>query len=322
MPEGDAVRQLATTFNDVFAGSICSVSSPQGRFAASAARIDGWRLETVEAHGKHMFMGFVEPNAPCPSAPRQWVHIHLGLYGTWRFTGDPSSENPRHGLLNRLQGEPERPGPSGGHRAQRWSVTGSSEGGVWTPPAPVGQVRLRIVIDDAVADVSGPNRCELISDDERLHALAKLGPDPLVPGARDDTQAMATFVGGVRRRRRAIGELMMDQSVIAGVGNIYRADILFLAGISPMRRGDKISKKRAEDLWRLTCDVMNRGFAAGRLDTMDPEEAPREPIEGDEEASRWYVYHRTGRPCLRCGTPIAEKLMQNRRLFWCPQCQR
>lgn len=55
---------------------------------------------------------------------------------------------------------------------------------------------------------------------------------------------------------------------------------------------------------------------------MDPEEAPNPPIEGDEEASRWYVYHRTDRPCLRCGAPIREALMQNRRLFWCPSCQR
>ena len=69
-------------------------------------------------------------------------------------------------------------------------------------------------------------------------------------------------------------------------------------------------------------DLMNRGLAAGRLDTMDPEEAPNPPIEGDEEASRWYAYHRTDRPCLRCSTPIREALMQNRRLFWCPSCQR
>lgn len=67
---------------------------------------------------------------------------------------------------------------------------------------------------------------------------------------------------------------------------------------------------------------MNRGYNAGRLDTIDPDEAPAELIPGDEEASRWYVYHRTGRPCLRCGTPVAEKLMQNRRLFWCPSCQK
>ena len=81
-------------------------------------------------------------------------------------------------------------------------------------------------------------------------------------------------------------------------------------------------RKRLRELWVLICDLMNRGLAAGRLDTMDPYEAPNPPIEGDEEASRWYAYHRTGRPCLRCGTPIREALMQNRRLFWCPSCQR
>ena len=129
-------------------------------------------------------------------------------------------------------------------------------------------------------------------------------------------------MAGAHSKKRAIGEIVMDQSIIAGVGNIYRADALFLAGISPHRKGANISLKRLRELWVLICDLMNRGLAAGRLDTMDLDEAPNPPIEGDEEASRWYAYHRTGRPCLRCGTPIREALMQNRRLFWCPSCQR
>ena len=168
----------------------------------------------------------------------------------------------------------------------------------------------------------GPNRCDLITDEERIKAEAKLGPDPLDAGARSDAEAMERFAQVAHSKKRAIGEIVMDQSIIAGVGNIYRADALFLAGISPHRKGANISLKRLRELWVLICDLMNRGLAAGRLDTMDPDEAPNPPIEGDEEASRWYAYHRTGRPCLRCGTPIREALMQNRRLFWCPSCQR
>ena len=105
MPEGDAVRRLAGTLDELFVGGIVSASSPQGRFASSAALLDGWVMQRVRVHGKHMFIGFVPPiegetyeagvallegaaagsgepilgeDAPWPD---RWVHIHLGLYG-------------------------------------------------------------------------------------------------------------------------------------------------------------------------------------------------------------------------------------------------
>ncbi|QWW20387.1 Fpg/Nei family DNA glycosylase [Schaalia sp. 19OD2882] len=344
MPEGDAIRRLAETFDEVFVGHRVHVSSPQGRFASSAARLDGWTLARARAVGKHMFLGFVPPPGETSGEVDHWVHIHLGLYGWWRFNGDSTVMDLGHGVARRV-------GPKDTHRPQRWGtgplnpapehltelrdegggdlVDGPGAGApesadvddLWEAPEPIGQVRLRILADHAVADLAGPTRCELIGDAERVAAEAKLGPDPLAPGAREDRAAAGRFVDAVRYRRRAIGELVMDQSIIAGVGNIYRAEALFLAGISPMRKGERLSAARARKLWVLICDLMNRGLAAGYLVTMDPDEAPDPPIEGDEEASRWYVYHRTGRPCLRCGTPIAEKPMQARRLFWCPSCQ-
>ncbi|WP_026460966.1 Fpg/Nei family DNA glycosylase [Schaalia suimastitidis] len=344
MPEGDAVRRLADTFDHVFCGYACEVTSPQGRFAASAARINGMVLVGARAVGKHMFLGFAPPELAVPTVseyaravrPTQpidgvvhWVHIHLGLYGWWRFNGDSSIDDAGHGVVRR---NVSRVGPKDRHRPMKWGggamndddvpIDEAEAGHPWQVPEPVGQVRLRLVAPHAVADLAGPTRCELVSDEQRCVVEAKLGPDPLWPGARDDAEAMACFVVAVRKTKRVIGELLMDQSILAGVGNIYRADALFLAGISPMRQGQRVSRTRLEDLWRIVCDLMNRGFEAGYLITMDPLEAPDPPIEGDEEASRWYVYHRTGRPCLRCNTPIAEKVLQGRRLFWCPSCQR
>ena len=114
----------------------------------------------------------------------------------------------------------------------------------------------------------------------------------------------------------------MDQSLVAGVGNIYRAEALYVAGISPMRAGNRLSVARINALWDTICELMNRGLAIGRIDTIRPEDIPDPLPEGDEELARWYAYHRTGRPCLKCGGKIAEKLMQNRRLFWCPTCQK
>ncbi len=61
MPEGDAVRRLAGTLDELFVGGIVSASSPQGRFASSAALLDGWVMQRVRVHGKHMFIGFVPP---------------------------------------------------------------------------------------------------------------------------------------------------------------------------------------------------------------------------------------------------------------------
>lgn len=320
MPEGDAIRRLAASLTELFAGGTIVASSPQGRFASSAAKIDGCILETVRVHGKHMFIGFVPVGAQ-GQAPTQWMHIHLGLYGWWRFNGDETVVDRGYGVAHRVA--PVAPGQWNGHSETRWGQGfGQAKVGTWEPPDPVGQVRFRMYNDHAVADLIGPNRAELISDAEREKVEARLGPDPLDPGARDDAHAQERFASVAHSKKRAIGEIVMDQSIIAGVGNIYRADALFLAGISPHRKGANISMKRLEDLWVLICDLMNRGLAAGRLETMDPAEAPDPPLEGDEEASRWYVYHRTGRPCVRCGTPIREALMQNRRLFWCPNCQK
>ncbi|MBB6334908.1 Fpg/Nei family DNA glycosylase [Schaalia hyovaginalis] len=320
MPEGDAIRRLAGTITELFEGGGVVASSPQGRFAASAARIDGKILQAVRVHGKHMFIGFVaEGEGEGP--PEEWMHIHLGLYGWWRFNGDETVVDEGYGVAHRVPPVPA--GEWNGHSETRWGEGfGEAEAGTWEPPEPVGQVRFRMYNAHAVADLVGPNRCELITDAEREAVEARLGPDPLERGARDDEDAAARFAETAHAKKRAIGEIVMDQSIIAGVGNIYRADALFLAGISPHRKGANVSVKRLKELWVLICDLMNRGLAAGRLETMDPDEAPDPPLEGDEEASRWYVYHRTGRPCLRCGTPIREALMQNRRLFWCPSCQR
>lgn len=322
MPEGDAVRRLAVTFEDLFVGRRCRVTSPQGRFAASAAVVDGWVMVSATSVGKHLFLEFAPASGPV--AEPLWIHVHLGLYGSWRFQGDgtftapPSIGAPRTGPSDRGSGR-DHPGLT--ITADGGQDGADAEGEGWSAPDPVGQVRVRIATRHGVADLSGPTRCELITDVERRVALGRLGPDPLAPGAREDRSARDRFVRAVRSHRRAIGELVMDQSVVAGVGNIYRAEGLFLVGISPFRPGSRVSVARLGRLWETFCELMAHGVAVGRIETVDPKDAPEPPLPGDPEASRWYVYHRTGRPCLRCGGVVQEQLMQGRRLFWCPRCQ-
>ncbi len=262
------MHRLARRFSHDFAGQSLVVESPQGRFEAGANLVNGSELVGARAHGKHLFLEF---------EGERFVHIHLGLYGKWRF-------REVHGNL----------------------------------PAPIGQVRLRIASAGEVADLAGPNRCALVSAGEVEDVIARLGPDPLDP----TPNARSQFIANVRGRKRDIGELVMDQSVIAGPGNIYRAESLFRVGISPFRKGVNTSVKRIGQLWDDLVILMEDGVQTGIITTVDPSDAPNPPLEADPEASRFYVYHRTGKPCLHCGAPVQEKRVATRRLFWCPSCQR
>ena len=320
MPEGDAVHRLAAAFERLFVGSECHCWSPQGRFAHGAALLSGRTMAAATAHGKHLFLAFDDA-----AGERLWLHVHLGLYGAWRFHSAAPVEDLPHAI-----GAPRSSGVVDVAR-EHLALSFIDEAGAggpgtpaaeWIPPAPIGQVRLRIEAPGIVADLTGPNQCEVLDDGERVGVLSRLGPDPLAPGAAEDAVACEHFVGSVRQRKRVIAELVMDQSIVAGVGNIYRAEGLYLCRINPHRRGNRVSEKRLRQLWAEFCRLMARGLQIGRIVTVNPEDAPAEPIPGDEEASRFYVYHRTGRPCLRCGTPIAEETLQGRRNFWCPNCQR
>ena len=325
MPEGHTIHRLAAALSELYAGRRLAVSSPQGRFAAGAARLNGQVLLDARAHGKHLFLPF----APAADLPLDddavvWLRIHLGLYGAWTFDGDAEFTAPHAiGAPRRRVGERgEHPLRHGGGSAL-WALSGG-EGdagapapGLWEPPEPRGAVRLRLAGEHGVADLTGPAACELLDAEGLAAVRRRLGPDPL----RDDGD-IEVFVAGVRRRRRPIGELLMDQSVISGVGNIFRAETLLRCGVSPFRAGSRLSADRVRSLWRDLVPLMEYGVATGFITTVDAADVPDPLPEGDEEAARWYVYHRTARPCLRCGAPVRERTVAGRRLFWCAACQR
>ena len=112
----------------------------------------------------------------------------------------------------------------------------------------------------------------------------------------------------------------MDQSVLAGVGNVYRAELLFRHGVSPFRPG------RAVDGDALGADVGRPGHAhaGGRPAGPDRHHAARAPLPARGAARRedaHYVYRRTGLPCRVCGTEVRTEVMVGRNLYWCPVCQ-
>ena len=186
-------------------------------------------------------------------------------------------------------------------------------------PAPVGQVRLRLVTPQTYADLRGPTRCRLVTPEE-AHAVAlRLGPDPLRADA-DPDRAWAR----VSRSRSTIAALLMDQKVVAGVGNVYRAEVLFRHGIDPYRAGRDLQRGEFQAVWDDLVSLMREGVRANRIDTVRPEHTPeamgREP-RVDDHGGEVYVYRRAAQRCHVCGGEIRTAELAARNLFWCPGCQ-
>ena len=330
MPEGHSVHRIARQFARNFVGRQVAASSPQGRFVEGAAVIDGRAAIDVRAVGKQMFLEFDD---------ELWLRVHLGMYGAWDFAGeilvDPTiaSANGRMGQTNQrgtdLDAIHDEAGENsltsiGAPRRTRVHVrmseqtTGlADEGDVWPPPV-VGQVRLRLMTDATCADLRGPTACQLQTPEEMLATVAKLGPDPLVD---DPAEGEEIFTATVRRKPTPIGLLLMDQSVVSGIGNVYRAELLFRAGLDPHTPGRDVPEEVVRGLWRDWVRLLRIGVETGQMMTMDdldPEAYRRAMASRDD---RHWVYHRAGLPCRVCGTEIVLEEFGGRKLYWCPRCQ-
>jgi endonuclease VIII len=193
------------------------------------------------------------------------------------------------------------------------------------PPPPVGQVRLRLVSTSptngavAYADLRGATTCDLVTDEQRAAIVERLGPDPL----REDAEPERAW-RRVNASRTPIGALLMDQKVLAGVGNVYRAEVLFRHRIHPLRPGNTLRRGQFEAIWRDLVALMHDGVGTGRIDTVRDEHTPeamnRDPRR-DDHGGEVYVYRRHGQPCHVCGSKVRTELLAARNLFWCPTCQ-
>jgi formamidopyrimidine-DNA glycosylase len=117
----------------------------------------------------------------------------------------------------------------------------------------------------------------------------------------------------------------MDQEVLAGVGNVYRAEVLFRHRIHPLRPGRTLRVGQWRALWADLVDLMAEGVRTGRIDTVRPEHTPEamgRPPRTDDHGGEVYVYRRTGQPCLVCGSTVRTDVLVGRNIFWCPSCQR
>jgi len=150
--------------------------------------------------------------------------------------------------------------------------------------------------------------------DERLHpALAPLGPDGLEPGVDADL-----LYASSRKRRSTLKAFVLDQSVIAGVGNIYASEALWRARLRPSKRAHRLTAASARELAAAIREVFEHALERGGTTLSDFVDADG---TAGENADYLWVYDRAGQACPRCQTVIKRTVHQGRATYYCPTCQ-
>lgn len=292
MPEGHTVHRVAELFRRTFVGQPLAASSPQGRFSQGASVLDGLVMDDAWAIGKQFFAGF----------GGDWVlRVHLGIYGAWRVhrvTDTQSSGGTRT--------------PSAAHEGLRLLAVEQF------PPEPVGQVRLRLLSDTVVADLRGPTACEVITHEEAAALASTLGPDPLVG---EDGPNRERFVARMSKTSTPVGIALMNQKIVSGIGNVYRAELLFRHRVDPFLPTRSLSADQLERLWDDWAVLLRRGVKSGVMVTRDDLSPAGAKRALRSRKLRHFVYKREGEPCLVCGYEVVMAPMQARKLYYCPHCQ-
>ncbi len=263
MPEGHTIHRIAKDHTPLLVGMPVRVSSPQGRFEADAARVDGLVLDKLEAYGKHLFYWW---------SNGEIGHVHLGLFGKFRVAKGPEA------------------------------------------PEPVGMVRMRLRTELATIDLAGPTDCTIGTREDRAAILARLGPDPL----RRDAKAEVA-IQRMSKSKQPLGALLLDQKVLAGIGNVYRAEALFVNGIHPSRPGTETDPIELRALWTTMAAMLRKGVKDNRIVTVDPRELDLPKGRRLRRGEATYVYHRDR--CLRCGSVVQTVALAGRPCYFCPTCQ-
>ena len=265
VPEGHTIHRLAADLRKDFVSKSVEATSPQGRFAESAALLNGIQMIKSEAWGKHLFCHWENGNI---------LHVHLGLIGKFRKV---NRDDP-----------------------------------------PRDTIRLRLVHESSAWHLTGPQTCALITEDDLQDVINKLGPDPLRVGLR----GMSKFKRRLGESKKPIGAALLDQNLLAGIGNVYRAELLFLCGIHPETRCNKIRDDQAEELWKWTVDLLRRGKKLNRIVTIQDEDKGTIKVKNKKRNNSLYAYKRAGLDCRRCPDEIVISKLAGRSMWHCPNCQK
>jgi len=271
MPEGNETHRWAVLHAGMFAGKKVHVDSPQGRFSADAAVLDGRKVCGVMAVGKHLGYDF-----GVIDGERRIVHVHMGLYG--EFTE-----------------------------------------GLQPMPKPRGALRMRIWDKTQWLELRGPTNCAIWSELEWKTLLERLGPDPLNVSGKGGDKPDKMIVR-IEKRKTPIGLLLMDQAIVSGLGNIFRAELLFRARLSPFTPGNELPSEVLKKVWKDAVKLMPLAMVDRRIVTTEAKDRPHKRGKALKEEVH-YVYRRKGRPCFICGTEVRTQVFGGRNLFWCPVCQ-
>jgi len=299
MPEGTEIHRWAERHAAAFAGKTVRMDGPQGRFT-DWDLLDGRKLRKVMAVGKHLGYDF---------GTDRILHVHLGLQGD--FTeGSGALPEVRGALRMRMWNaaavkKPMVPGVS-----KRHAWYSSDDGTGHLQPEEIAWVELR-----------GPMDCSVYTNAQWDALRERLGPDPLgVSSKGGDGPEKA--IERIAKSKKPIGILIMEQDVIAGVGNIFRAEVLFRARQSPFTPGREVPAKVVKTMWKELGPLMRAGMVDRRIVTTLAKDRDHKtgPVQvGDEH----YVYRRNGKPCRVCGTKVMKlEGFAGRNLFWCPVCQK
>jgi endonuclease VIII len=293
MPEGNEIHRWAERHEAAFAGKPVRVDGPQGRFVDSDV-LDGRKLLRVMAAGKHLGYDFGKDRI---------LHIHLGLQGD--FT----------------EGSGPLPAVRGALRLRMWNaqavkqapVSGESKRHAWySEDDGTGHIAGEQV---AWVELRGPMDCTVYTQAQWDKLLDRLGPDPLNGDKPDKAFAK------IAKSKKPIAALLMEQDVFAGIGNIFRAELLFRARQNPFTLGKDVPIEVLKKLWKDAGPLMRAGMVDRRIVTTLPKDRPHKTGQALKEEAH-YVYRRQGKPCWICGTKVMKmEGFAGRNLFWCPVCQ-
>lgn len=294
MPEGNEIHRWAERHTAAFAGKAVRVEAPAASRFKEAAALDGKKLLGVRAVGKHLGYDFGKDRL---------LHVHLGMYGDFTEGSGPLPAEKGALRVRLWNAAAVKRGPAPGE-SKRHAWYSNDDGTGHIAPEQVAWVELR-----------GPTDCSVWTEAQWSTLLERLGPD-LLNGDKP-----ARFVEKAAKRKTAIGALLMDQTVAAGIGNIFRAELLFRARLSPFAAGNEVPETTLAAIWKDAIPLMKAGMVDRRIITTKPKDRPTKKTGTPLKEEAHYVYRRQGKPCLICGTAIKTKVVAGRNLFWCPVCQ-
>ena len=311
MSEGPEVKRTADKISEAILGKTIVDIFFKTLKDNIKENIIGSKVKSIDTYGKNIVISFTSG---------VYLHNHMMMWGKWRiydrkeFDDGKSKPPPR-----RIVWSNQKITKDNNNKIDNNNITSSSSSSSLiheTVKDVRNDSRVRLILitpAQVVVQFNGPILHFTMYDPSKHASIAKLGPDAL----------KSTFdIESVRNRlhnrgKRKLADLLLDQTFVAGIGNKYKSEILFLRKLYPFRFANNLSPLEEQELIQEIPSVLKMGYmSAGRT----------RPEKQGEESNKWefrhWVFRRAGRPCWVCGTKIAiDRQSSSRVTYWCPKCQ-